>query len=324
VEKHIHFLIFGESRSLESLQESQLASTRLRVYPCFKAMVSHGWRVSAGDSICGNPKIILVTKIGSDNIENRSKQWLKQINAHKSQGTQIVLDYSDHHLGYKTTLSNFYDLVVKYVDKAIVPSKVMRNSLFHFLKKPIVIVEDPVEFPIQPVKLVNKPITFLWFGHATNIKYLIQFLETGFQVGDALRLIILSNQEGLNIFLNSIKKSHAKIDCQIGIWSQKTMLFAASKADACIIPSDPTDIKKNGASSNRLLTAFALGLPVAADHLESYIPYSDFYVDLRSTEFRNFLDNPADFHERTISAQKIIASKFTFHQSETAWFNALT
>lgn len=324
MEKHIHFLTFGESQSLESLQKSTLASTRLRVYPGFKAMVSNGWKTSAGDSIYGNPKVILVSKIGVNDIESRSKQWLKQIDYHKSLGAQIILDYSDNHLGYQTNLSNFYRLVLKYVDKAIVPSNVMQKSLFHFLKKPIITVEDPVEFPIQSVKLVRKPITFLWFGYPINIKYLIQFLDTGFKLGDTLGLIILSNQEGLNIFSSCIKKSNAKVIYQTGIWSRENMLFAASKADACIIPSDPTDPKKNGASSNRLLTAFALGLPVAADDLESYLEFSDFYVSIRGEEFRNLLKDPSNFHEKTKLAQKIITTRFTMHQSETSWLRALS
>ena len=45
-------------------------------------------------------------------------------------------------------------------------------------------------------------------------------------------------------------------------------------------------------SANRLITALALGLPTAADNLESYKEFSEFYVDIRSEKFRAVMRDP--------------------------------
>lgn len=322
---HIHFLIADAQNSLEELNQSNLASVRLRAFPAAKVMKDHNWRVTVGDDILGRPQKIVITKISPVDIQNRSKKWLMQIRQHKSLGAQIYLDYSDHHLAIKSTVSSFYVDCLKFIDQSIVPSKHMKDLLSFFYKGQIFIIEDPLEITIQPIKSsINRPITLLWFGHSSNIYYLVNFLKTGFDVGDKFKLIVLSNKVGVDIFTNSNKSSLANIQYQTGIWSKDLMLYAATKSDACIIPSDPIDLRKKGASSNRLITALTLGLPVAADNLNSYTEFSDFYVSLRTNEFRFFLNNPEYFHEKTKLAQELIIPRFSMHQIEILWLKALT
>jgi len=320
---HIHYMTSGEPTSIDALQQSNLASIRLRVCPSIRAMLNKQWKVTAGDQIFDNPKKIVVTKIGANDIHKRTKEWLKQIESHKSGGAQIYLDYTDHHLGFESPMSDFYSQVMALVDKAIVPSMSMQNALASLFKKKIHLVEDPIEFSIQATKQINRPITLLWFGHASNVEFLIQFLRAGFEYGDSVRLIILSNESGLNIFSHAKIESRAKIEFRAGIWSPELMLEAAAKSDACIIPANASDPRKSAASSNRLITAFALGLPVAADHLDSYLEFSDFYADIRSIEFRKLIHDPSIFHTKVSLAQKKIIPRFTMKQSEIAWSQAL-
>jgi hypothetical protein len=209
------------------------------------------------------------------------------------------------------------------VDKVVVPSASMQNVLASFFKKKIDLVEDPIEISIQVIKKISRPITLLWFGHASNIEYLIQFLRAGFEYGDSLKLIILSNEAGLNIFSQAKIESRAKIEIMTGLWSLELMLEAASNSDACIIPANPSDPRKSAASANRLATAFALGLPVAADNLYSFLEFSDFYADIRSIEFRRLIQDPSIFHAKVSLAQKKIIPRFTMAQSEIAWSQAL-
>lgn len=320
---HIHYMTSGEPTSIDALQQSNLASIRLRICPSIRAMLNKQWKVTAGDQIFDNPKKIVVTKIGANDIHKRTKEWLKQIESHKSGGAQIYLDYTDHHLGFESPMSDFYSQVMALVDKAIVPSMSMQNALASLFKKKIHLVEDPIEFSIQATKQINRPITLLWFGHASNVEFLIQFLRAGFEYGDSVRLIILSNESGLNIFSHAKIESRAKIEFRAGIWSPELMLEAAAKSDACIIPANASDPRKSAASSNRLITAFALGLPVAADHLDSYLEFSDFYADIRSIEFRKLIHDPSIFHTKVSLAQKKIIPRFTMKQSEIAWSQAL-
>jgi hypothetical protein len=97
-------------------------------------MLSNGWKVTFGDLIIGNPKKIVITKINSYCIQNQSKKWLDQIQFHKSLGSEIFLDYTDHHLMSESLLSNFYNTSLQYVDKAIVPSRSMQGLLLIFLR----------------------------------------------------------------------------------------------------------------------------------------------------------------------------------------------
>jgi len=313
----------GDPTSIDVLQQSNLASIRLRICPSIRAMQALQWKVTAGDQIFDTPQKVLVTKIGANDIYKRAKDWLKQIESHKSRGAQIYLDYTDHHLGFESPMSDFYRQVVALVDKAVVPSASMQNALASFFKKKIDLIEDPIEISIQAIKKINRPITLLWFGHASNIEYLIQFLRAGFEYGDSLKLIILSNEAGLNIFSQAKIESRAKIEIMTGLWSLELMLEAASNSDACIIPANPSDPRKSAASANRLATAFALGLPVAADHLDSYLEFSDFYADIRSIEFRTLIQDPSIFHAKVSLAQKKLIPRFTMVQSEIAWSQAL-
>lgn len=320
---HIHYLSSGRSSSIEELLQSNLASIRLRMCPSIRAMLARNWRASTGDLIVDEPKKIVVTKIGMNDVQQRSNDWLEQIGKHKARGAQIYLDYTDHHLGFESPMTDFYRKVILLVDKAIVPSRSMQNTLSRFYKKPIDIVEDPIEISPQAVKPINMPVTLLWFGHASNIEYLIQFLRVGFGPEDSFRLIILTNESGISIFSHASIESHARIECQTGLWSPRLMLHAASISDACIIPSNVKDPRKASASSNRLITAFALGLPVAADTLDSYAEFSDYYVDIRSAQFKKFIQNPAAFHAQIDLAQKKIIPRFAIEQSELAWARAL-
>jgi len=289
-------------------------------------MLANQWMVTTGDKIIDSPQKIVVAKIGAYDVQKRSKQWLEQIESHKSRGAKIYLDYTDHHLGFESVMSDFYRQVVVLVDKAVVPSKGMQKNLSNFFQETIDIVEDPIEITTQEIqfaKSINGPITLLWFGHSSNIEYLLKFIKTGFEAEDSLRIIILSNQAGINIFTQEKIESCAKIEYQLAIWSPQLMLHAATKADACIIPGNALDPRKSGASSNRLVTAFALGLPVAADHLDSYLEFSKFYTDLRGSEFRRLIQNPSEFHSRASLAQSEVVPRFSIAKSEVAWSKAL-
>ena len=73
----------------------------------------------------------------------------------------------------------------------------------------------------------NKICTLLWFGHASNIDSLINFLQHDFEVDNQIRLIILSNEAGLDYF--SKFKFKTEIEIQLGI------LLTLLKKSCCLI-----------------------------------------------------------------------------------------
>jgi DNA helicase-2/ATP-dependent DNA helicase PcrA len=81
------------------------------------------------------------------------------------------------------------------------------------------------------------------------------------------------------------------------------MINTSKFCDLIIIPSDPNDPKKAGVSSNRLITALALGLPTAACVMESYKEYDQYFTDIDSEKFIELIDNPDKFHNQVLEAQ---------------------
>lgn len=321
---HLHYLTHcSSSETLERLSQSNLASIRLRSIPAIRAAKSLKWAVSFGERMLETPSIVLIGKIGSQNIEVRQKLWLEEIQGVKK-NSQIFLDYTDHHLGFNSPMTSFYEAAIQLVDGCIVPSASMASLLMKFWKGPISIIEDPIEVEcLAPKEVSKKPITLLWFGHPTNIDFLIKFIESGFLEGDSIRFIVLSNEVGLNHFASSNLSSKANIEFNLALWSSENMTEAARIADMCIIPSDLNDYKKRGASSNRLITALALGLPTAADNLPSYQEFAKYYCSLQGNDFRDILNDPAKYGSRVSKAQIELIPRFRMHKIEQDWENFL-
>ena len=321
---HLHYLVpCPPEDDLTTLARSNLASVRLRAAPVLRIARALEWRVNFGEVISENPSIVLIGKIGSQNIEVRQKLWLEEIQRMK-QNSQIFLDYTDHHLGFNSPMTSFYEAAIQLVDGCIVPSASMASLLTKFWKGPISIIEDPIEVEcLAPKEVSKKPITLLWFGHPTNIDFLIKFIETGFLEGDSIRFIVLSNEVGLNHFASSNLSSKANIEFNLALWSSENMTEAARIADMCIIPSDLNDSKKRGASSNRLITALALGLPTAADNLPSYQEFAKYYSSLQGNDFRDILNDPAKYGSRVSKAQIELIPRFRMHKIEQDWENFL-
>lgn len=312
---NLHWLI----PEVGELKKTHLASIRLRTTPSITAAQSLGWRVTVGENITSEPSIILIGKIGTNSIEVRQEIWLDQIRKAKG-SAKIFLDYTDHHLGFDSSMSRFYELAIKEVDGCVVPSQGMAELLLSKWGGPISIIEDPLEVNVSPPKAhANKPVTLLWFGHSSNIDFLINFLSTGFNSSDHIRLIVLSNEAGLDHFANSNLVSPAKIEFNLALWSLDNMTEAAKIADMCIIPSDLTNPKKMGASSNRLITALTLGLPTAADNLPSYQEFASYYCDLRSNSFREMLVDPSKFSHAVSKAQAELSLRFSLGKIQQDW-----
>jgi hypothetical protein len=317
---HLHWLIPEKfSLDLYALKKSDLASIRLRAAPSTLSALQMGWRVTYGNNIVGTPSILLIGKIGANDMEVRQAIWMDQIYQAKGHA-RIILDYTDHHLGFDSPMSNFYELVIKIVDGCIVPSGSMANLLSKRFNGPINVIEDPLEISVTlPKEGSKKPVTLLWFGHSSNIDFLIHFLSTGFHAGDHIRLIALSNEAGLNHLANSNLISNAKIELNLAVWSLESMVEAAKIADICIIPSDLSNPKKVGVSSNRLITALALGLPTAADNLLSYKEFDSYYCDLDGDSFRDLLNNPSSFRHIVTQAQIDLTHRFSMNKIEEDW-----
>jgi hypothetical protein len=319
--KNIHILIPWHSH-LSDLHRSNLASIRLRSAVVFEYLKNQGHLVSIGEQVPANSDIIIVGKIGANNIVARAPSWLDSIAKAKSNGSKIFLDYTDHHLGFDSSMSIFYKAALDIVDTCVTPSEHLKFKLSEFFSGEIHVIPDPIEISVSPPKLVTKIKTILWFGHASNVGYLIQWLE-GLPAGNSFNLIGLTNENGFKLFSTYRFSTRAQVHAKFFDWSIENMIESVKYADFCVIPSDINDPRKSGASSNRLLTALALGLPTAATILPSYREFSEYFLNLESCRLALELSEIRKLTEKVVEAQAHVIPRYSMKGIGQRWVELL-
>jgi hypothetical protein len=308
---HIHLLIPGIYKTHEDLQISELASIRFRAAIIAKYLPQNGSTVSFGETIPEKSNIIIIGKIGANDIKKRQELWLNQMKSAKNKNIKIFVDYTDHHLGFKSEMRIFYESSLKLTDYIITPSDHLKILLKNYFSKEIFVIPDPLEVPVLSPK-ISKTNGILWFGHASNIKYLINFLEECPKTHEVFKLIVVSNDVGLKILTNHRFQNKIGFKVSLQKWSLKTLIEASKISDICIIPSDRNDPKKSGVSSNRLITSLALGLPTIAEIMPSYAEFSKYFFNIRSNSLFETMSNSSssEFRKLISEAQQKIIPKF--------------
>jgi hypothetical protein len=171
--------------------------------------------------------------------------------------------------------------------------------LNNFYSKEILVIPDAIEVPILSPK-DSKTNRILWFGHPSNIKYLIDFIEKYKKTNVIFKLIILSDDKGLNFLSNYQFQTKIGFEIELQKWSVESLIAASKISDVCIIPSDPGDPRKSGASSNRLITSIALGLPTAAELLPSYEEFSKYFFNIRSNSLFEIMSNSSSYETKKL------------------------
>ena len=320
--KNIHWLVPYKINHNQDISNKNLASIRLRAglfnLPCF-----NDFTVSFNENIYDIDEIdyLFVGKFAG-NREDLVNTWVEIINLHRDNGEKIFFDYTDHHLDKETLAGQFYRASLKSNDQIITSSEKLKNHLSPNFKN-ITIIEDPIEIQIEKVKK-SKESSFLFFGHHTNLKYLFNLINN-WNSKIQSNLIIQTSEEGMDEIRNQSQhiSKPSNLNIQFQLWSIENMLKASTNVSGIIIPGDISDDRKNGVSHNRLITAFALGLPVAATRYQSYLEFDHQFVDIdNQTEFENFLQNPSLYSSRVEMAQKKVKN-YTQENIAKKWFNLI-
>jgi hypothetical protein len=323
---HLHLFLPGKYSSNLDLERSNLASIRMRAAVAASAF-SENLRnsVSAGDISFKNPKFVFIGKIGADCENGRSSIWIEQLRRYKGLGVKIILDYTDHHLGFTSPMTSFYKEAITLADAITLPSQKLKDligktSITNYC------IPDPIEVNTEPVNNSTRdPSNILWFGHSTNAPYFIDFILSHRQALKNKTIYALSNEFGIQEAKKNLSNTNIKI--KYGIWSLESMRQISRISGACLIPGGINNFKKVGASSNRLITSLALGMPTAADIMPSYEPYRDYFIDLRSEIFSSFIDSPLEYSGAVIHAQANVTPKYSQENIRLIWknlFEALT
>ena len=320
------------SGQLSDLESVNLASVRLRAAVALRSAEKADWHYAFGPQIDLKPRAtdlcVVVGKLGSNDVERLASVWLENLAQAKKRapGCRIVVDYTDHHLGASTELSDFYRALLPLADAVIVSSSALALQLQPHFCGSVFVVPDALEVRITPpVRHKHAPPRALWFGHGTNLIYLAQALEPmGRQLqGAPLELRVLSNRPALEQFKRTLTAIPEGIALKAGDWSLAAMQAHAAECDFCLLPSDPHDARKMGVSSNRLLTALAMGLPVAASPLASYKEFSGFFLDLEAGGLLELVSAPDRFHDRVMRAQLTVLNDYLAPSMQMRWRDCL-
>jgi len=271
--------------------------------------------------------IAIFGKLGNPmEVLNRTSSWTNEIIKLKNEGTVIIIDYTDHHLSIASNMTKFYIDNIIYTDIITVPSPKMIENLQSFVSSNIILVDDAIEFSfIPPILKYNSIIEVLWFGAKSNLKFLLSFLEQLNYGNKQLNINLLTDIKGLEWLSALDLKSFINKNIKINpfIWSINNMIEISKKCDFCIIPSNPNDLRKSGAGTNRLMTSFALGLPVLASCLSSYKPYSEYFRDIQKCNIYDFVDDLENMYIVVANAQNKILQQFTNEFIGATWCNII-
>jgi hypothetical protein len=314
--------------TLDAALKSNLASVRLRVAISAEKFIDKGYKVDFCDGEKNIiPEILFIGKFNHSTDEARFNRWSNYINLCKENGTKIIIDYTDNHAYADNVMGDFYKKSLHLSDMIICSSNKLAGYIQALRYKNHQIIEDPIEYRfIKPIKKENKMKRALWFGHASNLGYFLDFILKLKKYTLPIEFIALTNvypmDEEVIRKLNSILPENVNVN--FVKWSHQNMIDGASISDFCIIPTGINDSKKNGASSNRLLTALTLGLPVLADPLDSYLEFEKYFTKLNLENFANFNDGNIEYNFNNIRlAQSLIMAKYTREAIANKWNDSI-
>lgn len=326
--KKIEWLASVSPATVEALEQSNLASVRLRTAVSYKASQSNGFDCKVTDGHePSKPKALIVGKIDAISDPGRAQRWLNHIARCKANGSRIIIDYTDHHLAHTSVASSFYSQALKLADLTICSSQKLKKHLSPVVIGNIDVIEDPVEVPFfDPKPSTKSEKTILWFGHASNLEPLIQCLRENFDQQDHARLIIITNAYPFpDAYSRALDVPQLEnIEINVIPWSVDSLVQASRISDLCIIPADIENSRKNGASSNRLITALALGLPTLATPIDSYQPLSKYFTVLSKDSIKGALDSVAPESSLLKDAQCHIRANFSKAAISEKWTNAIS
>lgn len=316
--KQVHWLLQGNFRDLQSVKNHALASVRLRAY--VSALNSKKFSFSFGENMPVNTDILIIGKIGVFNLEKRGLNWINQIKMINYSRGKVILDYTDNHLMMNSPLNKFHRAVLPYITTAVTPSEKMGEFLSNFWKGQITTIYDSIEVDIIPWRnRIGKKL--LWFGHSSNIQYLLDFIKKDYSVINKHSLNIICNQDGIDFFKRHNKTS---LNYKTQLWSKDILVKESKSCDICIIPSNLESAKKQGAGHNRLITAMALGIPTIATLLPSYKMFKNYFVDIESKERIKILDNPNILKQKLKESQKDVVPLFQNTTLNKKWQKTLS
>lgn len=274
----------------QALLQCEIASARLRM-----AVAASAWRASGGanrfvdagssstvqSGALRRTGICVVPKFTGDLPVQR---WLDALRAAKATGQQLVIDVCDYPFrSDKGAVPAFYQAALILADAVVVNSVRMAEQMTPHVGKPMTVIEDAVlgESAVPrfaPAPASSGRLNLLWFGHPSNLRFLEPWIHTLIKQGPRPCRLTVVTQDGYGV-----KEAAASLSAQLAPsfelvfveWSLEATRRELERCDVALLPSDPADSRKSGASANRLAEVLQAGRFVVASPLHSYLAFSD-------------------------------------------------
>ena len=308
---HLHFISPIDPNEFRS---SSLASMRLRLSYVEEAAKQNGYKTTSSPSINYSADIFYLSKI----TKEEKKQFLYVIKKIKKTNKSLLVDYTDDILGknFDNERKQIYEELMKINSVFVVPVIGLASKLEERGKKTFVIPDGIDNIPnTNPSNKNNKEINVLWNGHSSNINSLLRVI-TKELVNYVFNLHIVSNPPSFQILRETKLQTIPKCKIIGHIWSIKKLQDISKFCDFAILPSD-----KIWASVNRLVTNFRLGLPVIAETISFYKPYSEYYCSFENKDVLDMFSSQKKWYELVRQAQKKTQEDFSDKKLVSLWKN---
>lgn len=316
----------------QALLTCALASARLRI-----AVAALEWKR------CGNENVFLdpgVTGAGQRIDWNSAKicvvpkyyydvplqPWLDACLTAKRSGCRLVIDVCDFPFKKPPPVPAFYSEALRICDAVVVNSERMAELMAPYASRRAVVIEDAIlGAQGNPRFSPDTRLELLWFGHPTNLHFLRGCLESLIAFGTQRRCrltVVTMEGYGAEQLTQEIESLFAPaFEARFIQWTLEATKMALHDCDLVLLPSDPSDPFKAGASANRVAEALNAGRFPIASPLPSYLPFSDSaWLGLDLVEGIKWThENRGEVLARIQRGQVLVAEKFAADKVGRQW-----
>lgn len=328
---------FGPTGDTTDVAASHVASDRLRIAIPASALRAQGVEshyCGLGEGGLPDPRAYAAVVIGKlvpagHEGTARAELWLRFVGLARESQCRIVADVSDNPFLGPGPRAEYYRRLIALSDVVTVPSAAMQAEIAVAGRAPR-IVNDPYEgVPGRARFSPGTPARVLWFGHRANFPYLHAILPAlaARAAARPVDLEVVSSQlEGFEAYAAGwSERSAGRLRMRYREWSLAALARALADCDLVLIPSDPHDPRKRGASANRVTETLVAGrLPVASP-LEAYRPFADAAL-LREDVVQGMddaLSRPSEMTARIAAGQRRAETAFSPAAVAAQWLAVL-
>ena len=309
---------------------ASVASMRLQFFPLIDAIKSKNIPAIIHNISSSNfnvktliqSKEIMILKIPPfTSKSNAYENTLRLVYFAKKEKKSMSVYYGDNYIAINNRTSGAYQAILKNCGAIASHSSYLNSVAKSFNSSAYTaIIPDPSLLQKQPFGQSSdqSECRIVWFGQGENLKYLLEELENIMKNCKACKSYTLSILSRKSYFdkviipvLSELKRkaTSAEMNSSWNIrlvpWDDERQPYQLEEelgnAHISFIPSDPNNLWKKGASTNRLVDSIQSGCIVVCSPLESYRPFKD--LTLQGEDFPKLIDTA--WRERLYISKRI-------------------